>query len=357
MTSRSVCNSLVVLFSIASPLLSQTPEKIPPPIAATVATTLTTAAPHIRQFAFDGDAETYFESKEKPGASDHFTIFFDKSVAVKLIAVATGKPDGSDALDAGRLEASADGKKFEELAKFTGGSVSVKPDGRRVRAVRIKPTEDMKHALAIREFTIDSEPAVAIFKYPVEFVVNVDDAPEMKQWADVAARICEREYGMICEDLRSDGFKPKTLVTMTLRNDYNGVAATSGDRIVGSPSYFKSHLDDFGAMVHETVHVVQQYRTGNNPGWLVEGIADYIRFYKYEPRRARSPRPDQAKYDGSYRVTAAFLNFVSKKYDKEIVRKLNQSMREGEYKEEIWQVLTKKNLSELNSEWKASLRR
>ena len=36
-------------------------------------------------------------------------------------------------------------------------------------------------------------------------------------------------------------------------------------------------------MVHETVHCVQQYRTRNNAHWLVEGIADYIRFFKYEP--------------------------------------------------------------------------
>src|SRR5205085_4085503 len=120
----------------------------------------------------------------------------------------------------------------------------------------------LKHPLAIREFTITSDPPVATFKYPVEFVVNVDDAPEMREWAEKAARVCERQYGMICEELKSDSFKPLTVITMTLRNDYSGVAAAGGGRITGSVRYFKAHPDDVGAMVHETVHTVQRYRRG-----------------------------------------------------------------------------------------------
>jgi hypothetical protein len=108
-------------------------------------------------------------------------------------------------------------------------------------------------------------------------------------------------------------------------------------------------------MVHETVHCVQLYRGRNNPGWLVEGVADYIRFFKYEPMKPRALKPEQAKYDGSYRVTAAFLAFVTEKYDKEIVRKLNKAMREGTYKEEIWKTVTGKTVEELNQDWRASL--
>src|SRR5205807_2638085 len=103
-----------------------------------------------------------------------------------------------------------------------------------------------------------------VFKYPVEFAIDVRDAPEMKDWAEKTARVCERQYPMICEELRSDGFTPRTVITMTLRNDYNGVAATSGGRITGSVKYFKAHPDDVGAMVHETVHCVQSYRGGRN---------------------------------------------------------------------------------------------
>jgi Peptidase of plants and bacteria len=123
-----------------------------------------------------------------------------------------------------------------------------------------------------------------------------------------------------------------------------------------------------GSIVHEAVHVVQQYGRGRrnnpdatrNPGWLVEGIADYIRFYKFEPQThgAEISRRgfDGARYDGSYRVTANFLNWVVETHDKDLIRKLNAAMREGKYNEEIWSQNTGKTVDELNDEWKAQLK-
>ena len=143
---------------------------------------------------------------------------------------------------------------------------------------------------------------------------------------------------------------------MTLKNDYKGVAAAGGGRITGSVKYFKSRPEDIGAMVHETVHCVQSYRTRGNPGWLVEGIADYVRFFKYEPGKLGKIKND-AHYDGSYRTSAAFLNFVAEKYDPQLVRKVNKAMREGEYREEIWKTLTKKSIKELDDEWRASMKK
>jgi len=194
-------------------------------------------------------------------------------------------------------------------------------------------------------------------KYPVEFVVDATDAPEMKDWLKKTARVCEQQYPMICEELESDGFKPPPRISMTLKKDYKGVASTSGDKIVGSIRYFRAHPDDVGAMVHETVHVVQQYRGRDNPGWLVEGIADYIRFFKYEPGKIGRLDPERVRYDGSYRQSAAFLAYLTDKYDKKLVRKINAVMREGKYKEEIFKELTGKTVQDLGAEWKASLRR
>ena len=256
------------------------------------------------------------------------------------------------------LQVSADGKTFEDLAKFEDGTAKAKAksDARMLLAVRVKPTEDLKHPLVVREIAVESDPALAVFKYPVEFVVDASDAPEMKDWADKAARICEREYPLLCEDLKSDGWKPSRVITLTLQGRYPGVAATSGDRITGSVRYFKSHPDDFGAMVHETVHTIQGLRGVENPGWLVEGVADYERFFKYEPGKAGPVDPDKAHYDGSYRVTAAFLNYVSEKYDKELVRKLNAHLRAGDYSDGLFKVLTGKTLKELDGEWRGTLK-
>jgi hypothetical protein len=355
---RSVVRFFLAIFLVLLPpvAFAAAPPAMPP-VAAVIETTLSTSAGQIRQFAFDGDSNTYFASKESLGKKDHFTLTFDKAVAVKSIVVTTGRPDGGDRLDAGTLESSADGKKFEPIARFADGVARTALRGENVQAIRIRAMDDQKHPLTIREIAIDSKPSVAIFRYPVEFVVDVRDATEMKEWAEKVARICERAYPMINEELRSDGFKPPHLVRMTLRSNYRGVAMAGGSRITGSVKYFKARPEDVGAMVHETVHIVQHYRTRNNPGWLVEGIADYVRFFKYEPGKIGRINPNRARYNGSYRVTAAFLAYLTKKYDRDIVRKLNQVMREGEYEEAIFKRLTGKTVQDLDREWRGTLRR
>jgi hypothetical protein len=353
--TRSSLTALLLCVPIVAPAAE--PEKAAKsPVSAVIETTLKSASGQIAQFAFDGDADRYFASAENTKADDHFTLTFDKPVAIKSVVVTTGRPKGGDRLDAGALEGSVDGKKFEALANFSEGVATAKLKGKQLLAVRVKPGADLKQPLVIREIVIESDPAVATFKYPVEFVVDVSDAPEMKDWADKVARLCERNYAMICEELKSDGFKPRTVVTLTMKKDYRGVAATGGGRITGSVSYFKKNEGDVGAMIHETAHVVQAYRGGNNPGWLVEGIADYVRFFKFEPGKIGELNINRARYNGSYRVTAAFLNYVAEKYDSQLVNKLNKAMREGEYKEVIWKSLTKKTVQELDEEWRASLK-
>jgi hypothetical protein len=351
--SRSRLLYLTFLFLCVAPR-SLAGGEIKPPIVA-VETTLATDSDQIRQLAFDGDPRTYFASDKNPGRDDHFTLVFDQPVAVKSLSVTTGRGDGRDKAEAARLEVSADGTKFERLADFADGEARAKGADKRIRFVRIQPTGEWKHPLVVREIVVESEPAVQTFRYPVEFVVDVRDAPEMKEWADKAARICERQYAMINDELKSDGFTPRRLVRMTLRKDYRGVAAAGGGRITGSVRWFKERPGDFGAMVHETVHIVQDYRRGGNPGWLVEGIADYIRFFKYEPGKIGPINPARSHYDGSYRVSAAFLAYVTEKHDKQLVRKLNAAMRKGEYKDEIFKTLTGKTLKELDEEWRASL--
>jgi hypothetical protein len=353
------CMSIVAVFlllGVRRPTYSAAEDKEPNgPVLATVESTLATSGDHIRQFVLDGDPDSYFASEANPTTADRFTVVFDHPVEVKSIAVVTGRPSGEDALKAGKLEVSKDGKQFESLATFSDGAVKADGGGRWVTAIRLRPTNDMDQPLAIREFTIESTPQVALFKDPVEFLLDLSDAPGMEDWARECIRICERAYPMINEELTSDGFKPAHLIELTLKPDYGFIAATSGAHIMGQIRYFKEHPDDFGAMVHETVHVVQGYR-GRNPGWLVEGIPDYVRFFKYEPGKA-GPVGRNPHYDGSYRVTATFLNYVTEKYDRQLVKKLNAAMRQGKYSDDLFKDYTGKTVTELDDEWRASLKK
>ena len=136
------------------------------------------------------------------------------------------------------------------------------------------------------------------------------------------------------------------------------MAETSGGRITGSVKYFKSHPDDFGAMVHETVHTIQGLPRPRQP--RLAGRRDRRLRALLQVRTGQERRPvdpDRSHYDGSYRVTATFLNFVAEKYDKELVRKLNVHMREGKYSDDLFKELTGKTLKELDEEWRASLKK
>jgi hypothetical protein len=353
---------LSLLSAASSALGAAGTEKADPTVSVTVESTLKTASDHIRQFVFDGDTDTYFASEQNPTTADHLTLSFDKPVMIHSIVVASGRPDGEDKLDSGELQVSSNGTTFDTVADFSSGQAQSASKGRTAVAIRITPSADIKHPLAIREITIDSGPQLAVFKFPVEFVLDVSDAPEMKEWGEQCIKICERQYAMINEALPSEGFKPAHLVHMALKSSYKGVAATGNTNITGSVKYFKDHPKDFGAMVHETVHVVQHYRGsrgGNrNPGWLVEGIADYVRFFVYEPGKAGRMNPDRSHYNGNYRVTATFLNYVTEKYDKDLVKKLNAAMREGKYKDndELFKDFTGKTVEELDTEWRATLK-
>ncbi len=328
---------------------------VEPPVSITVESTLPSARGMIRQFAFDGDPATLFVSDEPIRESDHFTMSFDRPVALKSVAVVTGRPDSSGALGSGTLEVSEDGKAFCEVAKFASGEAHAKGNPHEICAIRVKSEKSLEIPLIIREFTIESEPSLVPFKYPVEIQTDVSDAPEMKEWLEKVARLCERNYRMINEELKTEGYTPAREINMTLKKDYRGVAAAGGTRITGSAKFFKEHPDDVGAMIHETTHVVQHYRSRNNPGWLVEGVADYVRFFKFEPGKIGPINTARAHYNSSYRVTAAFLAYLTEKYDKEIVLKLNKLMREGNYKEDAFKEYTGKTVQELDEEWRSVL--
>jgi hypothetical protein len=205
------------------------------------------------------------------------------------------------------------------------------------------------------------------------FTIDARDAPDLASWAaESLVPVVKQWYPSVIEQLPSDGFQPYREVVLKFRSDMGGVPASASRASVNlNTPWFRRELqrEACGAVVHELVHVTQQYdraaRRGKNtsptPGWLVEGIADYIRWYGYEPQsrgaEIRRGNVDTAKYDASYRITANFLNWVTVNHDKDIVKKLNAAAREGRYDESLWMTHTGKSVQELGLLWKQSLAR
>jgi hypothetical protein len=198
-------------------------------------------------------------------------------------------------------------------------------------------------------------------KYEIAF--DLSQTPELKEWVDAKLKpVCAKWYPMIVEMLPSEGYTAPERFTIVFHKDMRGVANASGRRINCAAPWFKRNLDGeaVGAVVHEMVHIVQQYRRargGNrNPGWMVEGLADYIRWFLYEPEDKRPrPNPTRAKYTDSYRTTAAFLAYVKETHDKELIKKFNTAMREGKYSADLWKDYTGKTADDLWADYVKTL--
>jgi hypothetical protein len=201
-----------------------------------------------------------------------------------------------------------------------------------------------------------------------QFAFDTTLAPDLAEWTDAKlAPVVKEWYPKLVAMLPSEGYEAPRNVTLRYRDNMGGTPASAGGTNINlNVGWFRNNLkgEAIGAVVHEMVHTVQQYgrarRTNPNatrtPGWIVEGIPDYIRWFLYEPQThgadITARNLARAKYDGNYRITGNFLDWVVRTYDKDLIQKLNVAAREGKYTEELWKDYTGKTVQELGDEWR-----
>jgi hypothetical protein len=193
---------------------------------------------------------------------------------------------------------------------------------------------------------------------PLKITLDTSQAPEMAKWAAHVKLLCEKNYPLICTQLASPGFQPPTTVKIVFENK-DGVAWTAGGQITCCTDWFKQHPDDYGAVIHELSHVVQSYHAPV-PGWVTEGIADYVRWFKYEPAKRRphvNPRNTNANYTDGYQTTAAFFDWIVRTKNRSFVQRLNAAARDGKYSDELFSQYARKPLDELWTEFIGSLKK
>ncbi len=206
------------------------------------------------------------------------------------------------------------------------------------------------------------------------FTIDTTQAEELEEWTEGELQPVIREwYPRIVQLLPSKDFKAPQQVRLRYLPDseMRGVPAyASGTTISLNIEWMRGQLkgEARGAVVHELVHVVQQYsgrrrgRAGSvTPGWLVEGIPDYIRWFLYEPgtggAKLSAERRQAAQHNASYRVSANFLDYVIRSHptNPSILEQLNAAAREGRYTSELWQQLTGKTEQELANDWRSAV--
>ena len=190
-----------------------------------------------------------------------------------------------------------------------------------------------------------TERAVDVLEIAGGYTIRFDttEVPALRPWVrETLMPACREWYPRIVEALPSDGFEPPADFRVTFRADMRGVAHTRGTDVVCAGPWYRANLGDeaVGSVIHELVHVVQQYRLPRDrqpPAWLSEGIADHVRWYQFEPEtRRRRVDWDRMRYDGSYFPSATFLDLVVRRLDEDAIRKVNAVCRAGNYADDYW---------------------
>lgn len=219
---------------------------------------------------------------------------------------------------------------------------------------RIKPPEKIRETFT----SADGE---------YRYIVDATRAPDLMPWVkEELMPVVEEWYPKMIAMLPSEGYTAPETVFMEFKTDMGGTPAyAAGNRLSLSVPFFRDQLEGEakGCVVHELVHVIQNYwrarRTNPDPkptpGWVTEGVADYIRWFLYEPEsrgaRIHGGNIDRARYDASYRTTANFLDWVIREHDGELLEELNAAAREGRYSEEFWEERTGESVENLGELW------
>jgi len=144
-------------------------------------------------------------------------------------------------------------------------------------------------------------------------------------------------------------------VIFVMDPEYTGVAAAGWGVVRFNPEWFKKNPEDIDVVTHEVMHLVQSYPNGAGPGWITEGIADYVRFtLGVDNAGANWTLPDYKagqSYENAYRITARFLYWIEKNVKKGTVKQLDAAMRNKAYTDAFWKDTTGKTVDELWAEY------
>ncbi|MBS0210684.1 MAG: DUF4157 domain-containing protein [Planctomycetes bacterium] len=176
-------------------------------------------------------------------------------------------------------------------------------------------------------------------------VFDVSEAPHLAPWAEQAKELVRTWQPKIAAILQSD-VRPAE-IKLVFRRNLKAVAATSGNTISISVGWVEKHPEDLGMVVHELTHVIQGYPRGGAP-WLVESIADYVRYVHYEPQAGPTHLdPLRQNYRDGYKTGGLFLGWVEKRHGANVVPELNRALRNGKYDYETFRRLTGKSVDRL----------
>jgi hypothetical protein len=184
-----------------------------------------------------------------------------------------------------------------------------------------------------------------------------------REIADAVAASQEHSR-IICNILYRKPEEVKNVTRQGLTIDaVGGVAYTAGGNITFSSNYIASFASgkstaaiDFelnGVMVHEGTHIWQY---ANGGGWLVEAMADYVRYKSGYDRLSR--RGPGGNWNQPYTVGGFFIAWIEEKYDPDFGYKVNMGMKnQGFSYPDLVKQITGKDVDTVWAEYQAAIKK
>jgi hypothetical protein len=237
-----------------------------------------------------------------------------------------------------------------------------------VAAVRVRLTADATNMIAIREITLEDEVLTKV-TVVIPGQSSLGKLSVKCDFSKVPANLAVRMRDQL-DDVSNVYFTCYPDIVKLIDAPEKGLAHDlevrfKNDMKAGVPGYASGSSMTFninfllhvpqevrGMFIHELTHVAQGYSgKGNRPGWLVEGLAEAVRYQLSPPDDAwriavDNMNPANIDYHNAYRDTARFLWWVDAQKNPGLIGKLNLAMKENRYGEKTWTDLTGKNPDE-----------
>lgn len=193
-------------------------------------------------------------------------------------------------------------------------------------------------------------------EYRIEIDASADE--NLAPTAEKLRAVFQEGYPKLVKRFQNAARPAPTTVPLVFEKGLNHPAHASRGKLTFSVEWFLKHPDDLGVMTHELTHIVQAY-PGGNPGWLVEGVADYAR-HLYGPKSDPWKVPAKLvegrhRYNQGYGVTARFLLWLEEQKPG-VVDELHRRMQAGTFKPAAFEELAGKNIDALWADCLASFK-
>lgn len=198
---------------------------------------------------------------------------------------------------------------------------------------RIKDWKDLNQGVTISRDTIRNEEFSLVF-------INKEPGFDTV----TGKRLVETFFAVYPKEVKTYNRQSAKLVVVMIDPAYSGVAAASSGIIRINPDWLKRNPEDIDVITHEAMHLVQSYPGGAGPGWITEGIADYVRHQFGVNNEAANwkltPFKKEHHFTNAYRVTARFFLWIEQQYKKGLVKELDRLMRSKKYTGSFWKEKT-----------------